>query len=128
MDNQQEFMPIAKAKDLVKHTDKMTSDKRFPKKYRFTLVNRMQNRALDIYECITEANELDLKDRAEKAERLRLQRRALTLCKTLLFLIEFCYEKESIQISSSQCGIWTRHVMDVKNLTAKWHKTDKTRS
>ena len=120
-----EFMLISKAKDLVKHTDIMTNDKRYPKKYRFTLVNRLQVKTLDIFECITEANELNLFDKDERAERLQLQRRALTLCKTVLFFIEVSHEKRLI--SGNQCETWTRLVMDVKNMAAKWHKQDKAR-
>ena len=122
---ERDFALIRKAKDLVKHTDMMTSDKRYPKKYRFTLVNRLQVKTLDIFEHIAEANELNLFDKAEKAERLQLQRRALTTCKTVLFLIEISHEKGLI--SGAQCETWTRLVMDVKNMAAKWHKQDKER-
>ena len=46
-----EFNVIVKAKDLVKHTFTITnSTERYPKKYRFTLVNRIQEKAVDIYE------------------------------------------------------------------------------
>ena len=121
-----EFALITKAKNLVKHTDMMTSEKRYPKKYRFTLVNRMQDRCLEIYECIVDANELSLTDKGESAERLRLQRRALTLCKTMLFLIEISLEKQLI--SAAQCATWTKAVCDVKNMTASWHKGDKAKA
>lgn len=48
-----EFNVIVKAKDLVKHTFTITnSTERYPKKYRFTLVNRIQDKAVDIYECV----------------------------------------------------------------------------
>ena len=123
---QTEFTIITKAKDLVKHTDIMTSEKRYPKKYRFTLVNRLQEKTLDIFECIEEANELSLMDVDESMERFRLQRRALTLCKTVLFLIEVSHERGLI--SGDQCGVWTRYVLDVKNMTARWHKSDKGRA
>ena len=44
-----EFNVIVKAKDLVKHTFTITnSTERYPKKYRFTLVNRIQDKAVDI--------------------------------------------------------------------------------
>lgn len=44
-----EFNVIVKAKDLVKHTFTITnSTERYPKKYRFTLVNRIQEKAVDI--------------------------------------------------------------------------------
>ena len=56
-----EFNVIVKAKDLVKHTFTITnSTERYPKKYRFTLVNRMQEKAVDIYEMTLEANEFCL--------------------------------------------------------------------
>lgn len=45
-----ELTVITKAKELVKHTYTLTENtERFPKKYRFTLVNRLQNRATDIF-------------------------------------------------------------------------------
>ena len=56
-----EFNVIVKCKDLIKHTFTITnSTERFPKKYRFTLVNRIQDKAVDIYECALEANEVNL--------------------------------------------------------------------
>lgn len=121
----QEFALITKAKALVKFTDMMTTEKRYPKKYRFTLVNRLQDKSLEIFECIVDANELLLSDKEECAERLRLQRRALTLCKTILFLIELSFEKQLI--NAQQCENWTKAVCDVKNMTASWYKGDKNR-
>lgn len=83
-----EFNVIVKAKDLVKHTFTITnSTERYPKKYRFTLVNRIQDKAVDIYECVLEANELDLRDTQEYRQRQKLQAKALTYCKELLFFI-----------------------------------------
>lgn len=74
-----EFNVIVKAKDLVKHTFTITnSTERYPKKYRFTLVNRIQDKAVDIYECVLEANELDLRDAQEYRQRQKLQAKALT--------------------------------------------------
>ena len=121
----QEFAIITKAKDLVKHTFMMTSERRFPKKYRFTIVNRLHDLTLDIFQHIQEANELDLTDPQEYRERRYEQKKALTECKTALFLIELSFEKELI--SSEQCAEWTRHVMNVKNMTAKWRKQDRER-
>lgn len=121
----QEFTIITKAKDLVKHTFMMTSERRFPKKYRFTIVNRLHDLTLDIFQHIQEANELDLTDPQEYRERRYEQKKALTECKTVLFLIELSFEKELI--SSEQCAEWTRHVMNVKNMTAKWRKQDRER-
>ena len=74
----QEFAIITKAKDLVKHTFMMTSERRFPKKYRFTIVNRLHDLTLDIFQHIQEANELDLTDPQEYRERRYEQKKALT--------------------------------------------------
>ena len=53
---------ILKAKDLAEHTLRVTSNcNRYPKKYRFSLVDKMQNKALEIYEYLYEANRTDLK-------------------------------------------------------------------
>ena len=131
----QEFAIITKAKDLVKHTFMMTSERRFPKKYRFTIVNRLHDLTLDIFQHIQEANELDLTDPQEYRERRYEQKKALTECKTVLFLIELqnlsgdflpLFEEKEL-ISSEQCAEWTRHVMNVKNMTAKWRKQDRER-
>jgi len=123
--NKAEFLIITKAKDLVKHTDLMTSERRFPKKYRFTLVNRLQDRTLFIYECIQEANELDLSDPAEFRERQQLQKKALTACKIVLFFIELALEKGLI--TNEQCEAWGKYVLDVKYMTANWTKKDRER-
>ena len=121
-----EFNVIVKCKDLIKHTFTITnSTERFPKKYRFTIVNRLHDLTLDIFQHIQEANELDLTDPQEYRERRYEQKKALTECKTVLFLIELSFEKELI--SSEQCAEWTRHVMNVKNMTAKWRKQDRER-
>lgn len=123
---QQEFVIITKAKDLVKHTFCLTNGKSFPKKERFCLVNRMQDRALGIFEDVQEANELDLNDPREFRERQYLQKRALTRCKTMLFFIELA--KERGYIDADSCKYWTRFVLDVKYMTAKWKKQERLRA
>ena len=114
------------AKDLVKHTFRMTNDRRFPKKYRFTIVNRLHDLTIDIFQHIQEANELDLADLQEFRERRYEQKKALTKCKTVLFLIELSLELELI--SNDQCAAWTKAVLDVKYMTAKWRKQDQQRA
>ena len=44
---------IQKAKELATHTLKVTSNaNRYPKKYRFSLVDKMQNKSMEIYEML----------------------------------------------------------------------------
>lgn len=121
-----ELNVITKAKDLVKHTYVITnSTTKYPKKYRYTLVNRIQNRVIDIYECLIEANELNINIAEEKQQRQKLQAKALTYCKELLFFIELSFEMQFI--SSGSCEYWGKMALDVKYMTSAWKKKDKQR-
>lgn len=72
MESGKELQVIIKAKELAKHTLILTSNaNRYPKKYRFSLVDKMQIKAFDIYEALFEANRTDI--RGFKRERLELQ-------------------------------------------------------
>ena len=122
-----EFNVIVKAKDLVKHTFTITnSTERYPKKYRFTLVNRIQDKAVDIYEATLEANELDLRQADEFRQRQRLQAKALTYCKELLFFIELSQEMGFISMKS--CEYWSKLTLEVKYMVSARKKRDKTRA
>lgn len=58
----EDLLVIEKAKELAKHTLKVTSNaNRYPKKFRFSLVDKMQNKSLEIYEMLFEANRTDIK-------------------------------------------------------------------
>lgn len=121
-----ELNVITKAKDLVKHTFTLTeSTERYPKKFRFTLVNRLQNRAMDIYDCLVEANELDLREPEEARERGRLQAKALTHLKEFLFLLELSFEAGRINAKSLE--YWSKMAFDVMYMTKAWKRRDKTR-
>ncbi|MBD5117633.1 MAG: four helix bundle protein [Clostridiales bacterium] len=122
---QSEFILITKAKDLVKHTYMMTGEKRFPKKH-YKLVQRLQDTTIEIFERVQEANELDLSDPQEFRERQYDQKKAMTKCKTVLFLIEIALERG--MISKSQCDTWTNYVVEVKRMTASWKKKDRERA
>lgn len=126
--NNNEFLLLVKTKDLIEYTLEVTDNsKRFPKKYRFTFVNRMQNIVIDIYELINTANELNTNNKDTLTERLKLQNEAITKCKTMLFLIDLCLKKESIGIDHRQAEVWSKHVCNVKNMTINWHVKDKTK-
>ena len=96
-----------------------------PEKYRFTLVNRIQEKAVDIYEMTLEANELDLRQADEHRQRQRLQAKALTYCKELLFFIELSQEMGFISMKS--CEYWSKLALEVKYMIAAWKKRDKAR-
>lgn len=54
--NKSELSVITKAKDLCSYV--MTVTDKSPKRFRFTLVSRMQNYALDVIESLYYANEI----------------------------------------------------------------------
>lgn len=119
-----ELKVILKAKELAKHTLIITSNcNRYPKKWRFSLVDKMQNKALEIYEYLHEANRTDLKDYAR--ERFELQTKAITMCAQLLYYIELSYQLNIINIKSTE--YWSKMVSDVKHMAIAWRSTDKKR-
>lgn len=51
---------IVKAKELAVHSFKLTSNcNRYPKKYRHSLVDRIQLKSMDIFEMLLEANRIN---------------------------------------------------------------------
>lgn len=114
---------IIKSKELAVHTIKITSNcNKFPKKYRFTLCDRMQNKSMDIYELLLEANRTHISNLKSRNE---LQTKAITNCDKLLFYIEMCLQLNIIQPNSAE--YWSKLVSDIKFMTIKWRTKDKER-
>lgn len=102
----------------------MTSNaRRYPKKFRFSIVDKMQNKALEIYEMLFEANRTDIKD--YKRERLELQTKAITHCDELMYFIELSYELGII--NSGGMESWSQMVKDIKYMTISWRTKDRNR-
>lgn len=124
MTESKDMQVIIKAMQLAEHTFRLTSNpNRYPKKYRFSLVDRMNLKALDIYEALMEANRTDIS--AYKRYRLELQTRAITYCDQLLFYIEL--SKKLDIINSKSMEYWSKMVSDIKHMTIKWRTTDRKR-
>ena len=115
---------ILKSKELAEHTLRVTSNcNRYPKKYRFSLVDKMQNKSLEIYEYLHEANRTDLREYAR--ERSELQTKAITHCDELLFYIELSYKLNIINDKSME--YWSKMVTDIKHMAIAWRSKDKKR-
>lgn len=122
---QTELQVIVKAKQLANHTLKLTSNcNKYPKKFRFSLVDKMQNKCLNIYETLMEANRTGL--RLYGHERSELQTRVITYCDELLFYIELSYELNIISMGSVEH--WSKMVTDIKHMTIAWRSKDKSRN
>jgi hypothetical protein len=104
-----------RARELIDYTITITDNtKRFPKKARFTFVDRMQNMTLDIYRKLAKANELPTRDRRP------VQVDVLSEINVFLALVEICHKRQYIDMRTMET--WTKKTMDVKYLTAAWMK------
>ena len=126
----QELTIITKARDLVDET--MSRTKKFDKRLRFTLSNRIDEKALDVLEAIVEANETNPAIETDPQRRAKLcmvrfdlQTSALTGCKMLLIFLDIA--RTHGQIDNRACEFWTKRVLDVKYMTAAWRKKDAAR-
>ena len=93
---QSELAVITKAKDLCSYV--MTVTDKSPKRFRFTLVAKLQNYALDIIENLYRANEVFVKagDREKAQQRIDFQHQALTELKLLGYMAQLSMEQGCI--------------------------------
>ena len=102
-----------KAVELIDYTIIITDSKsRYPKKARFTFVDRMQNMTLDIYKKLSKTNELPSGDRRG------IQIDVLSDLNVFLAMIELSHKNH--YIDARTMSIWVGKTMDVKHLTAAW--------
>ncbi len=114
---------IVKAKELAVHTFKLTSNcNRYPKKYRHSLVDRMQIKSLDIYDTLFEANRIN--NMTHKRERCETITRAITLCDELLFYIELSINLDLLADNSAE--YWSKMVRDVKYMSIAWRTKERS--
>ena len=113
---------IVKAKELAVHSFKLTSNcNRYPKKYRHSLVDRIQIKSLDVYETLLEANRIN--NVTHKWERCEMITKAITVCDELLFYIELSM---SLQIlNDTSAAYWSKMVSDVKFMSLAWRKKER---
>ena len=113
---------IGKAKELAVHTFKITSNcDRYPKKYRHSLVDKIQNKSIDIFEALFEANRIsNITDRQRRCETIT---KAITYCDELQFLIELSMELKLLADKSA--AYWSAMVTDVKRMSIAWRTKEK---
>lgn len=116
---EKDLQVIVKAKELALHTMKLTSNcNRYPKKYRHSLVDKMQNKCLDIYTTLYEANRIN--NAINKYLRCEKITQSITYCDELLFFIELSMNLELLNDSSA--AYWSQMVCDVKYMAIAWRK------
>lgn len=117
---------IVKAKELAAYTLRIThNEKVFPKRYRFSMTERILEKTMNILTELIEANELYPHNKRELEARQLKQRQAMAYCRSLLTLVDICYE--AFSIDTGKIEFWTRSVVEVRNLTIGWIKKDEER-
>lgn len=113
---------IVKAKELTVHSFKLTSNcNRYPKKYRHSLVDRIQIKSMDIYETLLEANRIN--NVRYKEQRCEAITKAITSCDELIFYIELSMRLELLSDKSAE--YWSKMVSDVKYMSIAWRKKER---
>lgn len=113
---------IVKAKELAVHSFKLTSNcNRYPKKYRHSLVDRIQIKSLEIYETLLEANRIN--NVSNKRGRCETITKAITFCDELLFYIELSMNLELLNDKST--AYWSKMVTDVKYMSIAWRTKER---
>lgn len=120
-----ELSVITKAKDLCSYI--MTITDKSPKRFLFTLVSRLQNYGLDIIEYLIKANEIYVPNvqSQEMADRVNLQRSAMSRLKLLGYISELAMKQQCIL--PKQYEQITKQVYDVQNLLGAGMNSDKKR-
>ena len=114
---------IVKAKELAVHTFKLTSNcNRYPKKYRHSLVDRMQIKSLDIHDALLEANRIN--NVVNKRERCEMITKAIMHCDELLFYIELSINLALLADNSAE--YWSKMVRDVKYMAIAWRTRERS--
>lgn len=124
MKEKEDLKVITKSMELVKHSFILTSNtNRYPKKFRYSLVPRIQDLSMDIYENLMEANRIDIK--TERLHRNKLQTKVITSSDKLLYYIDLSFQLNLLSKRSAE--YWSKLVRDVKYMSIAWRKKDKTR-
>lgn len=117
-----ELKVIVKAKELAVHSFKLTSNcNRYPKKYRHSLVDKIQIKSLEIYETLLEANRIN--NVSSKYLRCEMITKAITYCDEMLFYIELSMNLGLLADKST--AYWSKMVSDVKFMSIAWRTKER---
>ena len=117
-------MVITKAKDIVNYSFVIAENA--PKKFRFTLITRIHNTALDVLENLIFANEIMLTtDLHDRTERCGYQRKALAGLKVLDALAMTARERQCIL--PKQYENLSRLIYECVKLLKAWQRSDERR-
>ena len=120
-----ELTVITKAKDLCSYV--MAVTQKSPKHFRYTFVSRLQNLSLSIIENLFRANAIFItrEDKKAQAERLRLQRNAMTDLQLLGYMAMLSMEQKCIL--PKQYEQIAKMIYECRNFLGAWMNSDRRR-
>lgn len=111
------------SKELAGYTLRVTSnEKNFPKRYRFSVVGKIQDKALEIVDLLIMANEIYPNTRVELERRTLYQKEARAACRSMMTLMEIA--ADTFGVNAGTLEHWTGMARDVRNHTTAWIKAD----
>lgn len=111
------------SRELAGYTLRITSnEKNFPKRYRFSVVGKIQDKALEIVDWLIMANEIYPNTRIELERRTLYQKEARAACRSMMTLMEIA--AETFGVNAGTLEHWTGMARAVRNHTSAWIKTD----
>ena len=123
MEKGKELAVIVKAKDLGSYVFTVTD--KLPKKFRFTLVTRLQNTCLDIIENLYYANSVyvtGIEDYTHIGKRNAYQKRAYVTVKMLLYFALIARENQCIL--PKQYERISTQAYEVNRMITVWARSD----
>lgn len=110
----------------LQHTIRICSaERKFPKRYRWAIANKIVETAIDISKHVKMANNLNVNVTAEAMERRVLQTKALEETYALLNLIDIAYE--TFKLDGDSVANWTEKVYELQMKIRNWRKSDSQR-
>lgn len=114
---------LQETKEIAGYVLRITqNEKHFPKRYRFSVTNKLQEKAMDIIANLIEAYEIYPNSQAEFDERLSRMKVARAEIRSLLTLTEVA--ATAFEIKASTFEYLTRQLMDLKKHLTAWIQSD----
>lgn len=120
------FALAIKAEALARYTISISANEKvFLPEYQRALTDDIITQAKNAYILIREANDIQVKTQRDWRERDRVQKEAIKCLKRLLCLIDLAFKV--FHLSSKRVKYWGGMVIDVRNKTAAWNRSDSSR-
>ena len=114
---------LQKAKELAGYTLRITNnEKNFPKRYRFSVVNKIQDKMLNILDCLVMAYEIYPNSKLEFDKRVLYQKEARAGLRSLMLMVEVA--ANTFEIKASTFAYWTDKTVELKDHVSAWIKAD----